>query len=193
MISKYIFSLFIIAGLFTCTTGSVSGQSFNIVYVNLDSLQTNYLMAKDLSAGLEQRAKSLDAELSSKQSAFQAKLADFKIKAETGAETRATLAEMEQQLNVEQQNLLQLSEKYRKEIAALQAAMQRRVLQAIMDYLKEFNKGKGYKYILRNAFNGEILFADPSLNITAPVLEAINAKYVAERGKKIEPIVFIEQ
>ena len=164
------------------TTGTIpSVAEGSIVYVELDSLTSNYLMTKDLTAELEAKMKKLEADLSNKQKVFEKNVKDFENKANKGLETRAKLAEMEQQLGIEQQNLYQLSERYRMEMAEEQAVMQRKILQAIMDYLKEYNKEKGYKYILGNAFDAKILYADPSLDITASVLDGINAKYKADK------------
>lgn len=160
---------------------SVSDGS--IVYVELDSLTANYLMTKDLAAELEEKMKKLEADLANKQRIFQANVKDFENKATKGLETRTRLAEMEQQLGVEQQNLMQLGENYRMEMAEEQAVMQRKILQAIMDYLKEYNSEKRYRYILGNAFDAKILYADPALDITASVLEGINARYKAEQKK----------
>ena len=155
----------------------------SIVYVELDSLTQNYLMTKDLTAELEEKMKKLDADLTNRQRKFQTSVNDFQNKLQKGLETRAKLAEMEQQLGVENENLLRLGEQYRMEIAEEQAVMQRKIIQAIMDYLREYNKEKGYKYILGNAFDAKILYADPSLDITASVLQGINVKYRAEQKK----------
>ena len=164
------------------TTGVIpSVPDGSIVYVELDSLTANYLMTKDLSAELEEKMQKLDAELNNKQRTFQTSVNDFRNKAEKGLETRAKLEEISQQLGVEEQNLMQLAENYRMEIAEEQAVMQRKILQAIMDFLKEYNKEKGYRYILGNAFDAKILYADPALDITASVLDGINAKYQAEK------------
>jgi len=160
-----------------------SAADGSIVYVDLDSLTQNYLMTKDLAGELEEKMKKLDADLTNRQKKFQASVADLQNKAQKGLETRAKLAEMEQQLGVEQDNLLRLSESYRMEMAEEQAVMQRKIIQAIMDYLKVYNKEKGYKYILGNTFDAKILYADPSLDITASVLDGINAKYKAEQKK----------
>ena len=166
------------------TTGTIpSAADGGIVYVELDSLTANYLMTKDLSEELEEKMKKLDADLTNKQRTFQSNFNDFRNKYEKGLETRAKLAEIEQSLAAEEQNLMQLAERYRMEMAEEQAVMQRKILQAIMDYLKEYNKEKGYKYILGNAFDAKILYADPMLDITASVLDGINTKYKTEQKK----------
>ena len=155
-----------------------------IVFINTDSLFGNYQMAIDLSEELGEKTKKLEAELSNKQRTFQANYTDLQNKAQKGLETRAKLAEMEQQLGAEQQNLMQLSETYRMQIAEEQGVMQRKVLQSIMDFLKEYNRNKGYQFIMGRAFGDNLLFASPGLDITASALEGINAKYKAENPAK---------
>ena len=155
-----------------------------IVYINTDSLFQNYQMAIDLSEELAEMTGKLDAELTNKQRVFQNNVNDFQNKAQKGLETRAKLAEMEQQLGVDQQNLMQLSDTYRMQIGEEQAVMQRKVLQAVMDYLKEYNRNKGYQFIMGRAFGDNLLLANPELDITASVLEGINAKYKAENPTK---------
>ena len=141
-------------------------------------------MAIDLSEELGEKTKKLEAELNNKQRTFQANYTDLQNKAQKGLETRAKLAEMEQQLGAEQQNLMQLSDTYRMQIAEEQSVMQRQVLQAVMDYLKEYNRDKGYQFIMGRAFGDNLLFASPGLDVTVSVLEGINAKYKAENPAK---------
>jgi outer membrane protein len=155
-----------------------------IVFINTDSLFQNYQMAKDLSDELAEKTKKLDAELSNKQKKFQANVTDFQNKVQKQLETRAKLAEMEQQLSADQQGLMQLSETYRMQIAEEQGVMQRKVLQAVMDYLKEYNRDRGYQFIMGRAFGDNLLFAAPDLDITGSVLEGINARYKAEKPVK---------
>jgi len=156
----------------------------SIVYVNLDSLMQNYLLTKDLAAELQEKANKLEAELTNKGKKFEANVADFNNKYQKGLETRAKLEEMQQQLGIEQQNLEQLSNNYRMQMAEEQSVMQRKIIQAIMDYLKEYNSDRRYKYILGDTFDAKILYADPSLDITPSVLEGINAKYKAQTSAK---------
>ncbi|MDR1156013.1 MAG: OmpH family outer membrane protein [Bacteroidales bacterium] len=165
-------------------TGVHAVADGTIVYINTDSLFQNYQMAKDLSEELAEKTKKLDAELSNRQKKFQENVNDFQNKAQKGLETRAKLAEMEQQLGVDQQSLYQLSDNYRMQIAEEQSVMQRKVLQAVMDYLKEYNRDKGYQFIMGRAFGDNLLFATPGLDITMSVLEGINARYKVENPPK---------
>ncbi len=155
-----------------------------IAYVNIDSLMQNYQMYLDLAAELTTKTQKLDAELSNKQKKLQQDANDFQNKAQKGLETRAKLGEMQQQLMADEQGLMQLGENYRMQIAEEQVVLNRKVLQSVMDYLKEYNKDKGYQYILGNTFDGKILFANQGSDITTSVLEGINAKYKAANPAK---------
>ncbi|MDR2039610.1 MAG: OmpH family outer membrane protein [Bacteroidales bacterium] len=175
------------SGIETITSGGEVNAiaSGDIVYVNIDSLMQNYLYFQELAKELEAKGEKLDAELTNKQKKLQQDFADFQNKAQKGLETRTKLGEIQQQLAADEQALMQLSENYRMQLGEEQVVLQRKVLQAIMDYLKEYNKSKGYQYILGNSFGGVLLFANQGLDVTASVLEGINAKYTAENpGKK---------
>ena len=152
----------------------------DIVYVDIDVLTENYLMTQDLEATLEEKADRFQADFQNRQRRFQQQVTDLQNRAQRGLETQRRLNEMGEQLAQEEQTLMQFFENSRNELAEEQMVMQRQILQAIMDYLEEYNKERGYKYILGNAFGSNILFADPSLNITEEVLEGLNAKYRAE-------------
>ncbi|MDR1865500.1 MAG: OmpH family outer membrane protein [Bacteroidales bacterium] len=148
-----------------------------IVYVKIDSLMQNYQMYKDLAEELREKSQKLDAELSNKQKKFQQDVTDFQNKAQKGLETRAKLAEMEQQLATDQQNLLQLRDNYAMQLQEEEQVMNRKSLQSIMDYLVEYNKDKGYQYIFGSSFGSNVLYSASSLDITTSVIDGINAQY----------------
>ncbi|MDR2848251.1 MAG: OmpH family outer membrane protein [Bacteroidales bacterium] len=158
-----------------------------IVYVRIDSLMQNYQMFKDLAEELKAKSQTYDAELNSKVKKFQANVTDFQNKATKGLETRAKLGEMEQQLQADQQNLAQLRDNYAMQLSEEEQVMNRKCLQSIMDYLVEFNKDKGYQYILGNTFGGNVLYSQPSLDVTETVIKGLNAGYTkptADPAKK---------
>ena len=154
----------------------------SIVHVDIDFLTENFLMTQDLTAQLEEKVNRFETDFTNRQRRFQQSVSDWENRATRGLETQRRLGEMREQLALDEQRLMQFFENSRMELAEEQGVMQRQILQAIMDFLEEYNKEKGYKYILGNAFGSNILFADPSLNITAEVLEGLNAKYRAERN-----------
>lgn len=155
-----------------------------IAYVEIDTIVQHYQMAKDMSGVLEDKQKRLDAELNNKSGIFQSGVLDFQNKVQKGLITTSDAQKMQQQLASQEQGLYQLRDQYRMQLAEDAQVNQRQVIQSIMDYLKEYNKTKGYQYILANQFPSSILFADSTLNITSEVLEGLNQKYKKENPKK---------
>jgi outer membrane protein len=158
-------------------TTHVAKINSSIAYVSIDSIVSKYQMTIDLTAEITTKGKQLDADLTSKQKNFQAGVQDLQYKAQRGLEVRSKLEEMQQKLAVEEQNLYKLRDSYTAQMQEENSVMLRKVMNSIMEYLKEYNKGKNFHYILGNTFDGKILFADESLNITSDVLKGLNEQY----------------
>ena len=164
----------------TKTSQTVSGK---IVYVEIDTILNHYDMAKDLASAMDVKSKSLDADLNNKSKTLQSAGLDFQNKVQKGLVTQNQAQEMQQQLASQEQGLYQLRDQYRMQLSEEAQVNQRKIINAIMVYLKEYNKTKGYQYILANQFPSSILYADSTLNITNDVIGGLNAKYKAGKGK----------
>ena len=64
--------------------------------------------------------------------------------------------------------------KYSQELADESNANSQKISEAVDSYIKEYNKTHGYNIIISKS---SLLFADEKLNITAQVLEGLNAAY----------------
>jgi outer membrane protein len=160
---------------------TVAKINSSIAYVSIDSVVSKYQMTIDLSAEIQSKGKQLDADLSSKSKNFQASVQDLNYKAQKGLEVRSKLEEMQQKLSVEEQNLYKLRDSYASQMQEENAVMLRKVMNSIMEYLKEYNKGKNFHYILGNTFDGKILYANESLDITKDVLKGLNEQYASTK------------
>jgi outer membrane protein len=153
----------------------------NIFYVQIDSVISNFDMAKDLSAELESKFNSSDAALKSKQDAYQKDVNDYQYKVQRGLVTRSDAENIEKQLYAKQQDLLKLQQDLSAEINEQQVVMNRQVINAIMEYMKENSAQYNYTYVLGTSFGGNILYANDSLDITKSVTKGLNAKYQQDR------------
>jgi len=154
-----------------------------IVYVEIDTILKHYEMAKDISSSLEIKQKRLSADLDSKSKSLQSGVLDFQNKVQKGLVTQASAQEIQQQLKSQEQGFYQLQDQYRSQLAEDAQVNQRQIISSIMEYLKDYNKTKGYQYILANQFPSSILYADSTLNITNEVIVGLNAKYKTDKGK----------
>jgi outer membrane protein len=177
-------------------TGKGNGNSFSssssdstsltlsqgaIAYVNLDSVVARYDMTKELTKELEEKGKKFDTELNQKSKTFQNNVQDFQYKAQRGLEVSTKLAEMQRQLQEDEQKLYGLRETYGAQLQEENAVMIRKIMNSIMEYLKEYNKDKNYSFVLGNTFDGKILYADNGLDITNDVVKGLNNKFQEQR------------
>jgi outer membrane protein len=161
--------------------GNNNGSS--IYYVQIDSVISNFNMAKDLSGELETNYKSSEAALQSKQATYQKDVNDYQYKVQRGLVTRSDAQGIEQQLYAKQQDLLKLQQDLSTEINEKQAVMNRQVINAIMEYMKENSALFNYKYVLGTSFGGNILYANDSLDITKTIVTGLNEKYLKNKPK----------
>jgi outer membrane protein len=167
-------------------TGIASGIDANnsIFYVQIDSVISKFDLAKDLSGELETNYKSSEASLLSKQEAYQKDVNDYQYKVQRGLITRSDAQGIEQQLYTKQQDLVKLQQDLSAEINEKQVVMNRQVINAIMEYMKDNSAQFNYKYVLGASFGGNILYANDSLDITKNVVTGLNEKY--QKNKKKE-------
>jgi outer membrane protein len=155
----------------------------SIVYLQIDSLVSGYDMFHDLKGELETKAKGMEDDLSKRGKGFERSVNDYREKVQKGLVTRSQAEQLEQQLSQKQQELAAFSEQLRGQLAEEEAVMLRRIYDAIVTYLQEYNKTHNYSLILStNATTNVILQGYPGLNITQEVKDGLNATYV--RPKK---------
>jgi outer membrane protein len=155
-----------------------------IVYINIDTLLNNYDYFADLQGEMQDKVSELEAQLSSRTRTYEKNAQDYQNKVNKGLVTRREAAELEQSLYVEQQEILQLRDQLTAELAEEEQVRNRRLIDNIMVFLKEYNKDYNYQFIFSNSFGSNILYARDSLDITYSVLEGINNQYREQQAAK---------
>ena len=125
-----------------------------IAWVNMDLLLNNYDMYFDIQKDMEAKGRKMEAELNAKSSAFEKQMIDFQEKVQKGLVTRSQAQTMQQELAEKEQQLYQYRDELRMQFAEEEQVMLRRIHQSIYDYLKEYNKDKGYHIILSSSSFG---------------------------------------
>ena len=166
------------------TKNGVTTPAVAVVYVNMDSLLNGYKMYIDLKSGYEEKAQKVQTTLEAAGKGLENALADYQNKIEKGLVTRAQAAELEQNLTTRQQNLVQQRDKLLGELSEEETVLLNRIHYSIVEFLKEFNKDHKYGMIISTTTAGPVLNADPSLDITAVVLDGLNKQYVPEQPAK---------
>jgi outer membrane protein len=153
-----------------------------IAYVDIDTMLVQMEMYKDLQAGLAKKQKELESSFGVKYNLFQKNVSDLQNKVNKGLLTRAEAEQMQQQLAGDQQQLESLNATYTQQLQEEGMVSNRKVIDYIMVYLKEYTKDKNIKFVFSYAFGGNLLYMDGSFNITNEILTGVNQKYLAEKA-----------
>jgi outer membrane protein len=155
--------------------------SGKIVYINIDTLQNAYEMYFDMKTRIEGKQKKMASDLDDKKKVFERNVADYQDKAKKGLLLSSEMQKIEQQLGADQQNLMRLNESMQQQLAEETQVENRKLMNSIIDYLKDYNKDGRFQYIFGHAYGGNLLYANDSLDITYDVLKGLNEKYRSEK------------
>lgn len=149
-----------------------------IAYVNIDTVLAKYNMAADLNKSLQDKTKKIEGEFGSRVQSFQREAVDFQDKAQKGLITRSQAEEMQGKLQQKQQSLSQQENQYRMQLAEEQQVALRNIHTKIVDFLKEYNKTKGYSVIISTTlYGGPVLVGNEAIDITKDVIKGLNDSY----------------
>jgi len=159
-------------------TAALDISSNSIVYINIDTVVSNYDLYFDLKKVFENKYKTSEAELASKEKAYKKEVEDYQYKVQRGLVTRSDAQKLEQQLLGEQQSLLKLQENLRIELGEEEQVMLRQVLNSITVYLEELQSRFKFQFVFgTTAIGGNVLYADKRLDLTWEVINGLNEKY----------------
>jgi outer membrane protein len=161
--------------------GEYLPASSNIVYINFDTLLTNYDMFFDLQKEFLAKQQKLEAELTRSSRSYERQVGDFQDKVQKGLVTRSEAQQLELQLMQLQQELIGQRDGFTQELMEEEQVMNRRLQHSIYEFLEEYNSNHNYQYILSHSFGGPFLYTSKDLNITREVLEGLNKKYRESR------------
>ncbi len=157
-----------------------------IVYINIDSVLSKYDMYTDLSNDLQGKLQVSEQQLATKEKSLRKEMEDFQYKIDRGLLTRSEAGEVQQELAQKEQAFYQLQNNLQMQLAEEQQVAQRKVINALMEYLKSLEKTGTYNYqfILGTTFGGNILYANEGLDISDIVVKGLNEEYAKTKEKK---------
>jgi outer membrane protein len=152
-----------------------TGNNFRMAYFNTDSLEARYQYFKDVLEQVKGKENEMNAELSGIEKSYQKKINEWQKNAKTMSQTESEQA---------QQEYAQMQQNYQGRKQSLQESLLKHnedlkadIRKKIEDYLKEYNKEKGYNYIISYEANSFIYIRDTAYNITDDLVNGLNAEY----------------
>ena len=185
-VSSFVLSSVLVLGFTQCSQQAtnanvqqeqvpVAVSGLKIAYIDVDSLLANYTFYQDLEEEMTRKEENYRLVLTEDNNKLQKEIEEHQKKLNNGVYSSAERAESEQnRLLKKQQSLQEKAQKYSIELDNEGAANSQKISETVDNYIKEYNKTRGYNLIISKT---SLLFADQALNITAEVLEGLNAAY----------------
>ena len=158
-------------------TATVNADA-KIVYINMDTLLNNYTQSRELNEAFLKKLEANRTELNIKVKNCDREAAEFRNKVENnGFMTRERAEQAQMDLMIKQQNLQKLQQEMTENAQREQMEINRKLYDAITNFLTEYNKAKGFQLILSTTLGGNVLFAQEGFDITNEVVSQLNEQY----------------
>ncbi|MDP5121391.1 MAG: OmpH family outer membrane protein [Spirosomaceae bacterium] len=190
---KHLFALAIVAALVTTgckndkgeatTSASTTATASRIVYVNTDTLLTNYDYYKDVVKEFENKRFAAENELQRRSKSFQNEVALFQRQVQAGGMSQEQGQTKQQQLALKEQDIMMYRDNTSSALAEEQAGRTDELISNIQDYLKKYNEDDRYDMVIGYSKGGGVLYAKEKMDITAEVLKGLNEEYASKKDK----------
>jgi outer membrane protein len=164
----------------TDSTGTVGGKP--IVYVNSDSLLTQYEFYKDARKAFEQKRAQIDLELNTKGTMLQREIQQFQQQAPGMIAAEAQAKQI--QLQKRGSEFEQQRQKAINDLGEEEAKKNEELYNNISNYVQKYNRENGYHFVLGYSKGGGILFANPDLDVTKKIIDGLNKEYKEKQAAK---------
>lgn len=152
---------------------AVSG--LKIAFIDVDSLLANYAFYQDLAEEIMRKQENYTLVLTEERNKIESEIEDYNKKLQHNVFSSQERATSEaNRIGRRQQALEDKAKKYSQELDDDGKANSQKISETVDNFIREYNKTHGYNLIISRA---SLLYADESLNITAEVLDGLNAAY----------------
>lgn len=157
-------------------------ESGLIAYVDLDTLEANYILFKEKKIELEKRQKSIEATLTQKMTAFQKELNDLQERAYTMTQSEGE--EAQKRMYQKQMEIEDMRDRMTKQFIDEQDAFNKDLQSRLDSFLAAYNADKRYSFVFSHISGGPLLYRDEAYNITNDVVNGMNEALPKKEEKK---------
>lgn len=169
------------------TQNPTSSGSLKIAYVNNDSLSLYYDFYVAKTEELESKQRKAQRRLQDQQRKLQEAMQSFQTRAQAGLLSQNAIRQEQEKLAQMEMELKQseITTAQGLETESIEAIKE--VRQRITDFLKDYNKEKGYDVIFQHSDNpgqSAFYYANKGLDITNDVIDGLNKAYQDEQAEQ---------
>ena len=156
---------------------SIAGDG-TVVYVNTDSLLSNYNFSVDLNEKFLKKQEDSKTNFNFKAQKLEKEAAEFQRKIQNNGYLNRERAEKAQRdLLAKKQNLEQLDRQLSAELMGEQNENSKRLYDSVTNYLKLYNTKHNFSMIISTTKGGTVLYSADGLDITKDIIDGLNARY----------------
>jgi outer membrane protein len=164
---------------------TISPGQMKIAYVNLDSLNANYLFITEKSAELEKNATAAEIKVKNEAALRQREVDELIAYAQKGNLPADEQATVQNRLGQLQNELAQIQQREEEMLMQSEAALQEDLRKKLEVYTANYAKANGWDYIFSYQSTAPlILFANPIYDLTSEIVKGLNAEYETEKQGK---------
>jgi outer membrane protein len=161
---------------------TISPGQMKIAYVNLDSLNAQYLFISEKSSELEKSATAAEAKVKAEAAKRQKEVDELVAYAQKGNLPADEQATVQNRLGQLQNELAQIQQQEEQILLQNEAALQEDLRKKLEVYTANYAKANGWDYIFSYQSTAPlILFANPIYDLTTEIVKGLNAEYETEK------------
>ena len=155
-----------------------------IAYIDTDTLLAKYNFCIDMNEAMVKKSENVRLTLNQKAKELDKQQREWQNKYQNQAFLSQERAEQEyKRIAKLEQDLQELSNKLQTELMSEQEKNSLLLRDSINSFMKDYNKEKGYSFIISNTNLDNLLYADEQYNITQEVVDGLNARYSSPASK----------
>ena len=161
---------------------SISAYDFSnlkVAFVNSDTVSTHYLFAKDVQQSLLKKQKSAKNQVKNKYNEYQRMVDDYQQSAKIMGQSEAE--EKAQRIGLLENEIMQLEQALNQKLSTEELQVTTKYVTQTSVYMQKIGKKLGYDYVLSYRLGGEMLYANPKLDITNQVIIMLNDEYKSNK------------
>jgi outer membrane protein len=153
---------------------------FRIAYFEMDSVENNFNMVKDVKAEISKKDEDYTNSLTQLDYTYRNKIMEYQQKEKAGTMVQADYEKAQVELKQLEDRLKNRKQELDQQYQDFVMRKNLGVKKKIEDFLTEYNKSKGYSYIVAYE-QGLFYFKDTVYNITSEVIRGLNEEYKSKK------------
>jgi outer membrane protein len=152
-------------------------NTMKIGYYNVDSLNEQYKLVKEVSDEIEGKIKKMSANFDAEVKQFEKWAKDMSDKMEKGLLMSREEKEFADKYQKRQMELAQKEQKLSAEIQQMQSEQFIKATNRVNDFVERYAKENGFDMIFQYQIGGQIVYINEAFDVTTDIINGLNADY----------------